>query len=191
MQFVRLVVLLVTYLSVASCGGSGDSDSSDAMTFDGSRSSLPDFYSEEMLLATESLGLSLNFGDESPNVEGIFRVEPVVLQATSNPNDAFGVGNTGVPFSVTFSNQDSNSLVIDVSDGTDLTEVTQAVISGSGNAFTVFALVAVPAIGVELPAAYSGNLTEFGIENFQYAPFTAADVNVRLFVDQDNLSERQ
>ena len=189
MQFVQRAVQMLVFLFLISCGGSDDSDPPQT-TFDGSRPSLSEFYSESQLVATESLGFLLNFGDDPPDVEGSFRIDPVVLQASSISDDAFGVGNTDVPFNLTFSDQDENSLTIDVDMGTDLIEVTSAVISGSGNAFTVFAMTLVPAISEESRMALSGNLTEFGIENFQYAPFVVGSEDIRPFEDQDNLSER-
>ena len=165
--------------------------------FDGSRPSLSNFYSESQLVTTESLGFALNFGDDPPEVEGIFRFEPIVLQAASDPDDLFGVGSTDVPLNIIFSDQDIGLQTLDVSIvpdiGEELIEITEAVISGSGNAFSVFALAVLPeANGLETRMAFSGVLTEFGIENFQYAPFVIGGDNddVRLFVDQDSLSER-
>lgn len=193
-RFVRWTALVVIFLSVVSCT---NSDSPATALFDGSRPSLSNFYSESQLVTTESLGFVLNFGDDPPEVEGIFRFEPIVLQAASDPDDLFGVGSTDVPLNIIFSDQDIGLQTLDVSIvpdiGEELIEITEAVISGSGNAFSVFALAVLPeANGLETRMAFSGVLTEFGIENFQYAPFVIGGDNddVRLFVDQDSLSER-
>ena len=197
MRFFRWIVLVVSFSSVVACSGS---DSPPTALFDGSRPSLSNFYSESQLVMTESLGFALNFGDSPPEVGGIFRLDPIVFQASSIPDDPLGVGNTDIPLNIVFSDQDTGLLTLDVSIGPDigekLIEITNAVISGSGNAFTVFALAVLPeANGLKTRMAFSGNLTEFGIENFQFAPFLVGgedDENddVRLFVDQDNLSER-
>ncbi len=188
--FFKPAVAVLIFLSLAACSNDDDTNSAENTVFDGSRLSALEFYSEAQFVATESLGFALNFGDEPPDVEGVFRIEPIVLQSSTNANDAFGVGNSDVPFNLTLSNQDSNSLTIDIDTGTDLVEYTSAVISGSGNAFTIFAVVTLTSNGIESREAFSGNLTEFGIENFQFSPFVIGNEDIRLFEDLDNLSER-
>lgn len=193
-QVIRWVAQLAVILGLVSCSSS---DSPPATLFDGSRDTLSNIYSESQLVITESLGFVMNFGDDPPVVDGTFRIEPLMLQAKSDPSDALEAGITLNPFNVVFSNQDNDLLKLDVSivpdSGEELIEITNAVISGSGNAFSVFALAVLPAAnGLETRMAFSGVITEFGIENFQYAPFLAGDGDdaVRLFVDQDNLSDK-
>lgn len=165
------------------------------VVFDGTRPSLATLYPESQLVVAESLGLPLNFGDSPPNVEGAFRMNPLVLQAASNPDDTFPVGGGVPPLNFVLSDQDIDTLGIDVDIIPDLGEElfldTSAFVSGSGNAFTVFASALNAATGIETRFAFSGILTDFGIEDFQWAPSVLGDVNnARLFVDQDSLSER-
>lgn len=189
-KLLKCAVQSLVLLFLASCGGSGGNETPEVAMFDGSRASLSGFYSESQLVATESLGFSLNFGDSPPNIEGVYRVNPVVLQSTTLANDLLEVGSTILPFDVTFSDQNADSLSISVDIGTDLIETTSAVISGSGASFSVFALISLPVAGENSRMALSGNISEFGIEDFQYAPFVVGAGGIRLFEDLDNLSER-
>jgi len=171
--------LVLPFLMLFACGGSSDDDTQQTALFDGSRASLRDLFTESQLMTAESLGLPLNFGDDPPNIEGTFRIGPVVLlQAATDPNDQFGVGNTDVPFDIVFTEQNTNSLEIDITfPDTEL---------------TVFALGVLPqANNLETRRIYSGLLTEFGIENFQETTFLAGGSGeARLFIDPDSLSER-
>lgn len=169
--------------------------------FDGSPASLSTLYTESQIAALEALGIQLNFGDSPPDVDGIFRMDPLALQATLDPNDSLGIGDVLTPLNVIVSNQNNSSLTNQLSVIIDAStvdiDVQSSFISGSGNAFTIFSLAVVTTDDstFETREVFSGNVTAFGIENLQWVPLVLNDEGEaisgvgRLFADSDGLSE--
>jgi len=171
--------------------------------FDGSSEAVADFYTPSQVAAIESLGLQINLGDTPPNVEGVFRRDPSILQATSVPNDS-EIGAVFNPITITFSNQSGLDLSVEtIADSGDTASLSSAAaISGSGNAFTVYSIVEVTVDGHTFQSAetYSGIVTANGIENLQTSILVIDDRGDpndaiigndtgRLLVDGDGISE--
>jgi|GEM_PF-1375416 len=175
--------------------------------FDGTLSAITSIYSDSQLAAIEALGLELNLGDDPPNIEGTFRLDPAILQSSSVPNDEENLGENFTPITFTFSNQDNSSLTLDLTtlsdSGDTQVDGSGAFISGSGNAFTVYFLAEVTFEGFTFTSSetYSGIITDAGITNLQQAIFILDDRGDpqdlvfdqdtgRLFIDTDGLSVR-
>jgi len=139
----RGLILAASVSTLIACGGGG-SDSAPPLNEE--PASVSDLLTEDQLAVFESLGLQLNIGETPPDIEGTFRIDPRILQASSVPNTADDVGNTVNSTNITFSNQDATTLTLDVfatEDGVDEAslgeiEMTGSSISGSANAFTAF-----------------------------------------------------
>ena len=185
-----------------------DEPPADTAEFDGTRPSINNLYSESQIAAIEALGLQINEGDSPPNVEGTFLIQPMILQASSVPSDQDGVDGTFNDLEVTFSNQNNDTLTLDLnsaSTANSMTEGSGSFISGSNSAFTVFfiAEVTMPDGHVILTTeTFSGVVTAAGIQNIQFAGFvlddrgdpfdnTIPNDTGRLFLDEDGLSIRQ
>lgn len=116
------------------------------------------------------------------------------------------MGGVFLPLEVTFSNQNNATRTIELAleDGSEF-EITStdSFLSGEGNAFTAYFLTETTFDGQTFDAvdAYSGMVTEAGIENFQRALLIVDDRgdpgdrvspngSTDLFFDMDALSER-
>jgi len=174
-------------------------DLSDA--FDGSSVALTAIYTQTEIDTLEALGLTLNFGDNPPDVTGVFRLDPGVLVASTIDDDGFGIGNALPATLVGFSNINPTAMELNLSvtdeAGIDIVTITNAFISGSGNAFSVYSIGEVTLADgsiLNTRETFSGNLTDSGIESFQWAllPLDQATGEIdlgRLFIDMDGLSE--
>jgi len=174
--------------------------------FDGFEASINDLYTPAQVDAIEQIGLVFNLGDQPPNIEGTFRVEPVIVQATTAPEDD---GETGFELpaqTYTFSNQNNSTLTVDlllIEDSGQTTVGNGSFISGNDQQFTVYFVSETNIDGfvadttITLSAVISGN----GIENVQAAGFLLndrgdpGDVFIpnnagRLVIDEDGFSER-
>ena len=174
--------------------------------FDGSLPAITNLYSQDQIDAIEALGLTINLGDNPPNIEGTYRMSPGQLQATSVPNDPVQPGAVGFDTNFTFFDQNNSSLTVDldlVEDNGSTSQGSGSFISGSGQLFTVF-FVTETTIGgfvADSTITISGVVNSSGIENLQFAAFALdhrdAPENIfipentgRLFIDPDGLSER-
>lgn len=206
------ILCFVTVVSLLNaCGGSSGGGSNDANTvtvttnFTGTRPSVEQIYSESLITSLEMIGLNINLGDNPPNVEGSYLLEPRVLQATTVPveNIEIGVGNGST--TITFSNQNNANLTLDLEANSGSTNVvdTGSFISGSGNLFTVYFVAEVTVDGhtFDSTETYSGVITDGGVQNLQRAIFVLDDRGDpndglipndtgRLFIDEDGLSVR-
>jgi len=177
----------------------------DPPVFDGTAPSVSDLYSQAQVDAIEGIGLVLNLGNQPPNIEGTFRVEPVIVQASTVPEeDAIGFGLPGQTF--TFSNQNNSTLTVDlilVEDGGFTSIGSGSFISGSGQQFTVYFIseTNIDGFTADSTITLSGVISDNGIENVQAAGFLLndrsdpGDVFIpnntgRLIIDEDGLSER-
>jgi len=158
----------------------------------------------------ESVGLQINLGSSPPSIEGNFRINPRVLQATSVAGATDQIGQTFVSQNVNFFNQDNDAQTIRinvVADGLDESAfgeivVLSSYISGSGNMFTAFSRNEVTFDGhtFEVAQAFSGVVTNNGIENIQQLDYVVDDRGdpgnflipsdtAQMFIDLDGVSE--
>lgn len=204
------LVVLATHL-LTSCGGSSDDDTnvvtlqSGGSAFDGSRPAISDVYSQSQLDALEQIGLVFNLGSQPPDIEGTYRFNNRVLQATSVPGDT---ANEFVSTTITFSNQNNATLTVEYTSvedegvNTGTTTGTGSFISGSGQAFTVYVVSETIINGsvADSTATISGVISSSGIENIQLAGFMLdnrgdtltfiPNDTGRLIIDADGLSQR-
>ena len=201
----KKTILLFTMLAlVFSCSSDDDSLEDAGNQFDGSLESVEDFFTPDLVNALVDLGFIINTGGNPPNLEGVFYASPLVLQASSVPNDI--IGQTFNPYTMTFSNQNLETLMVDFfgDQNVQVDEGFGSFVSGNGNAFSVY-LKTTTTIGnfdAESAIALSGVMTQDGIEDFQVA-FLMLDDNGdpegvyienntgRLLYDSDLFSPRQ
>jgi len=170
------------------------------IVFDGSRPSITNIYTESQIAAIESLGFQINEGNNPPNIEGIFRLESIILTASTLSNDPL---TNIAPANIVFENQNNTTLTVDYEldqNNGDAFGV-GSFISGSGNAFSVYFVGETNSAGSihDTTFSFSGTVSNVGIENAQFALFTINDrgnIDVlptdqgRLFIDLDGFSER-
>ncbi len=168
-------------------------------------------FTEAQIATMESVGLQINLGSKPPLIEGTFRIDPRVLQATSVADSVDQIGQANLSQNVTFSNQDNaaQAIRIDVvADGLDEAAfgeivVVHSYISGSGNMFTAFSRNEVTFDGhtFEVAQAFSGVITDNGIENIQQLDYVIDDRGdpgnflipsdtAQMFIDLDGVSEK-
>lgn len=168
-------------------------------------------FTEAQIATMESVGLQINLGSNPPSIEGTFRIDPRVLQATSVAADVDFIGQINLSQNVTFFNQDSAAQAIRinvVADGLDEAAfgeivVLSSYISGSGNMFTAFSRNEVTFDGhtFEIAQAFSGVVTDNGIENIQQLDYVVDDRGdpgnflipsdtAQMFIDLDGVSEK-
>ena len=174
--------------------------------FDGSRPAITDLYSQAQIDALEQIGLVFNLGDQPPNIEGTFRIDPTIVQASTVPFDDGASGFEISSSTVTFSNQDNSTLTVDLVQNEDTGGSSignGSFISGNGQLFTVY-FVTETTIGgftADSTITLSGVVSDVGIENVQIAGFLLDDRGEsdsvfipnntgRLAIDEDGFSER-
>lgn len=181
----------------------GNSPNDDPV-FDGTRPSLDNIYSVDQVEAIENIGLELNLGDTPPNVEGTFRLEPNALQSTTVPDDS-PIGTEFADYDITFSNQNDETLTLDLflESSNSTTTGSGSFIAGSGDSFTVFFVSETNTEGFVTKGTitFSGLVNSAGITNLQMAFFMLDDGGDpddeyipentgRLFMDLDGFSQR-
>lgn len=166
-NFLRLVTV-TAILAFVSCSKEDDLGN---MGFDGSLSSIEDFYTPELVRALDSLGFQMNLGNKPPKIEGTYHVKPMLLKSSTVPGDV--VGSQFNNYELTFSNQDNGKLTIDYfgDQGVEIDEGYGSFISGENDKFSVF-LITTSNIGsftADSAISLSGRIVEGGIENVQMA----------------------
>ena len=173
--------------------------------FNGSIESIENFYSAELLAALDDLGFEINTGSTPPDITGQFSISPITL-LNSNFNDSYAIGHVFSNGLLSFSNQDNQTLTIDVhyEQGSSTNIGVQSYISGNDDLFSAFLKVESIQNGHTsiIARAFSGKITQNGIEDF-YEVLVMLDDNGdpnnnliennqgRLFYDADGISERQ
>jgi len=200
----RWVVLAGSVSILIACSSGGDSNPEPGR-------SLTDVFTDAQIASMESVGLQINAGANPPNIEGTFRINLRIIQASSMPNSADPIGSTVVSQNLTFTNQDNAMRTIELTaeaDGFPASAFGEIVvlgsfISGSGNAFTAFTRTEVTFDDqtFETAQAVSGVITDNGIENIQQlglviddggdpGDFLNPNGTAQLFIDEDGVSER-
>ena len=138
--------------------------------------SVTSIVSPERLKDLEDLGITINKGTTPPNIEGSYRVSPF-KKINANFDDPY---NEVLDYTYTFSEQDNTALTVMVGEynnedgtvGTGSGELQGAAISGHGNLFSIFAKIHTDypnGAKSDMISVISGELTDEGIKNFQYA----------------------
>ncbi|HMI06891.1 MAG TPA: hypothetical protein VK528_05045 [Flavobacterium sp.] len=152
----------------------------------GTEAFLRDFAGSDAYDAVVAMGLEVHFGQTPPQITGGYKSSPTKLTATTVPGD-FSLGSDAGQNYFLFANQTAPGLTCDYNNkqhftfsGANWTEQSQdyfAVISGSGEYFTVFAM-ADGMVETEDALAlhvYSGRKTADGIEDLQFAVYMKAN----------------
>jgi len=143
-----------------------------------------------------------------PNIEGSYSFSPVILQASSVPNEPADIGDQLNDADFTVSNQNMAALTADLfleellGPEVGDTRGTGSFISGSGSLFTIY-FITVTDYGdgalADTSITISGAISALGIENMQLAAFVLDDRgnaeffpsnSGRLLIDGDGLTER-
>ena len=172
MKRLLFVLLTVSPFLLFNCSNNDDDNNQDE-GFDGSIEDIRDFYNDDLVDALEDLGFNLNTGNNPPNIEGVYFLSPLLLEASSVTGDI-----VGMPFNdytITFSNQNNSALTIDYfgDQGNQIDQGSGSFISGDDDNFTV--LLITTSIdesnntSADSAISISGVLTDGGIENIQMA----------------------
>lgn len=167
---------------------------------------IKNYYSVEFVDGMINLGFEINLGNNPPDLEGSYVIDPFVMQASSVVGEEDLIGNSFKEYVMTFSNQNNVNLTIDYAGmgALEVDEGTGAFIIGNNGTFTVYTK-AVSQIGnftADIAVAVSGSLTADGIENTQIFGAMIDDngdpENVyiennkgRIFIDGNGLSSPQ
>lgn len=172
MKRLLFVLLTVGAFLLFNCSNNDDDNNQDE-GFDGSIEDIRDFYNDDLVDALEDLGFNLNTGNNPPNIEGVYFVSPLLLEASSVTGDI-----VGMPFNdytITFSNQNNSALTIDYfgDQGNQIDQGSGSFISGDDDNFTVLLITTSTDESNNTTAdsaiSISGVLTDGGIENIQMA----------------------
>ena len=192
-------------------------ESAEDLGFTGSQEDIINFLSQETYNSLLELGIPINTGSTPPNVEGVFRMSPNVLENSNIVDESFEIGHQFADQILYFSNQDQEELSIDYSgrqvDGNNNVINTEtgliSYISGNGNSFTV--IIKIEATSTDSAGnqvitvqgiVISGTITATGIQNARKAFVIiekTGDVNDefidegegRLLKDEDGFSNRE
>src|SRR5690554_222422 len=200
-KFKTIGIFLFSMLLVASCSkddNGGGPEANDG--FDGSQSSIETLLGGAVLDSLIDLGMEIHYGSRPPIVEGQYRIDPTVLEASSVPGDWIGMTYNSVNFS--FSNQNPENLQVTFDAQEDLGydhEGSGSFISGNDNSFSVF-LVNESELGDgyigETIFVITGTIVENGLTDFQIALYMVDNAGHigsipndtgRIFIDGDGL----
>lgn len=119
------------------------------------------------------LGLKINRGQAPPNIEGIFMDNPQTLMVPIEGNDPYPVGKVDKDYKFKFYDQVNDDVKMSYKDAVNVDKGAGigSFISGSGNAFTLYAQTTGTESGVAYKAVMivSGEITAQGIKDFQFA----------------------
>lgn len=190
-----------------------DNNGEDQVEFiDGISRDILEFVSEEELTILEdTLGVQIYRGNNPPQINGSYKMSPVLLNKSNVPNDV-GEGHRFADVYLKFYNQNDELFTIDI-DQVETNISTGETIStsvgvgsyviGSGNGFSIFAKIhTTQPTGEEsiVLQLYTGILSENGVSKYQSAllmldnnghdDILIANGTGRSFVDGDEFSER-
>lgn len=206
MKTTKLFPLAVASVMLAftGCGDKDDPVYPAVQQFDGSQQSVESYVTPELLATMEGLGLNVNLGNTPPAIAGDFMDSPNILESTNISNDTPGSTFADTLFHLENFNALTNTIGISYT-ATGTVETSTgigAVVSGHDQFFTVMAKQKVThdAGTADSIMMVSGELTDAGIVNFQFAifmldnhglPTFIANNTGRLFHDGDNLAAKQ
>ncbi len=187
-------MILGTTLVFGGCGLLGSDD--DGVQFeDGIVEGVWEFLDEEQLdILEEELEMPIHRGDNPPQIPAeheAYFISPLIMIATTVPDDFAEPGHRFADQTVRFSNQNMDEYTINVDQfgGRSVTAGDGSFIVGDGNAFTIFArtqtvIEAENAESEEL-VLYSGVLSEDGIVDLHFALFMLDNNGHEVFIAND------
>ena len=199
----KLLLILIAASLLSNCS-STDNAGIQTTVFNGSTQSIRNYTTPQLLAIISAMGLQINPGNSPPMVNGDYLASRLRLYASNIPNDE--INSIFADTSFKLENQNRQKLTLDLSymtaNGSEFSRRNKAVISGNGNRFSIFAKQTITEdFGTaESIIVVSGELTETGITDFQFALFILDNHGVsdfiannhgRLFYDADNLAENQ
>jgi len=206
MKKLRIIIIAILITSLTSCDLLPDDEGgSDTESFDGSISSVRDFFNPGVVNALQSIGFNIHEGDNPPLIiDGTYTAHPFILQNSTVPGDH--TGSTFQDYIIAFSNQNNQALTIDFisQNGGQSSDGSGSYISGYGNYFSIFLKANTSYQGETAKFAYaiSGKVVEGGIADFQFANimlddngdpggFWIENNTGRLLHDSDHFSPRE
>jgi|SRR5690554_19569 len=194
-----LLILVASFLFV---GCSKDDDGGSNTQFDGSISAISDFLGTDTFEIMVGLGMTINSGDNPPNIEGTYLSSPNILENSNIETDY--PGRVFLDYQSEFTNQ--KGLLIDFSGlhlpgGSQVDVGNGAFISGEGNLFSVFLITETEIQGdkADTVIVYSGEISPDGIYSYQRGFFMKNNYGSEVFIDngkgrilndEDGLAER-
>ena len=171
------------------------SDNDDDLTED-----VHNIIPDDILEKFKELGITINGGNNPPNIEGTYFISPYIL-VKSNFADGFDPGYRFADMLMTFSKQDNAKLTVvcDYINGPGTGNGLGSFITGNGNKFSVYTEISGTLSGYTFKSVeiYSGEITPSGIKGFydafivtKEAPSTIKRGQGRLIYDSDGFSER-
>ena len=201
MKTLKFYFAIILLISTSACSNDDDSNNRSI------EQQVENFVTPDLISALDDLGFIFRDGEETPNLVGDFLMSTSTLSATNILDDGFQTGTTfpDVSYNIISQNNNTRTLMIEVSDGNTTSMAEETFFSGNGNEFSVYIKNLVESNSVAFTSldAISGIITEDGIENIQRALLILEKegdeennlvIGVgegRLFIDADGLSERQ
>lgn len=195
MKLFRLTLILLLSLIITNCSTDNADNPEDEMEIEADESAaiVRDFIGEECFSVLEELNFDINGGSNIPEVEGIFVINPIMVDASGdNSNfdfDSEGELENGLPFAIQNLQSDGSF---------DFTfiffeeRITEPLWLGNGNDFSLFFSIVFEELP-ELSTIYgiTGTITADGIENGQFliCETTTEATGGLLFFDGDDLFE--
>jgi hypothetical protein len=117
-------------------------------------------------------GMTVNEGQTPPTLNGTIYVDPYRLVSPYGPDDAWSIGKIITSYYYKFYGQTAdNKIKYDFTNGSDKGTGNGAFVSGKDNLFTIFSQDngTLKGVNYKSVAILSGELTDKGIKNCQYA----------------------
>lgn len=197
-KFANIVFCTVLSLAIISCND--DSGISDVQN-NGLSKEINKVVPDSVISAFEDIGISINTGDTPPEINGIYKVSPLLLEASSKKTDT--LVSVFENMQVEFFNQHSLKISVSYKQGGETGNADSAYIVGADSLFSVFFLTSSRSNGeiAEITHIISGKLSQDGISGLEYAIYMRDNKNnpnkiwidnkqTRLFKDGDEFSEK-
>ena len=210
-RMMAIALLLVVMVACSKSGSLTEPDLQDPLEESednllGSLEEVKNFYTTEFVDAMVDLEFNINLGNNPPNLEGSYLISPFILEDSTVEQDSAAIGGQFQDYLATFSNQNNNSLTIDlegIQDGQE-DDGSGSFITGDGGAFTVYSktISQQGSSKAETAVTISGILSPNGIINIQFFGAMLDDNGDpqgvfienntgRLLVDGDDFSSKQ
>ena len=129
--------------------------------------------SASLLNKFSNLGLKINRGTTPPNIEGIFLDNPQTLQVPIESGDPYPAGKVDKDYKFRFYDQVNDDVKMSYKDAVNVDKGNGigSLISGSGNAFTLYAQTTGTESGISYKSILiiSGEIMTTGVKDFQFA----------------------
>jgi hypothetical protein len=200
----RLLAFIIPSFLLIGCSSADSPAINQNTAFDGSTKSVRNYTTPQLFSIMQDMGLHINYGNRPPMVNGDYLASRLRLYASNIANDEINSIFSDTSFKL--ENQIRGKLTINLSymvaNGSEFSRGNKALISGSGNRFSIFAKQTITEDfgSADSIIIVSGKLTETGISDFQFALFIVENHGIsdfiannhgRVFYDADNLAEKQ